>query len=86
MGTNNWTPLQWRQYNSRTGDRHVARRSPPIRQGEILAEDLAQQRELHRISRRKVDDPDAYRRREMAFIKLTRPLVYVVTGTDDDNR
>jgi hypothetical protein len=84
VGVNNWTSAQWRAYNALTGDRHVNRRLLPIRQHEALKEDLAQQRELFRLSRRKADDPELYKRREMTFIRLTRPMVYVMTGDDVD--
>jgi hypothetical protein len=84
MGVNNWTSDQWRVYNARTGDRHVNRRELPIRQYEILKEDIAQQAALHRLTRRRDDCPDAYKRREMAFIRLTRPMVYQMTGDDSD--
>lgn len=82
MGVNNWTPDQWRAYNARTGDRHVNRRELPIRQHEILKEDLEQQRVLYRLSRRKDDCPEAYKRREMAFVRLTRPMVYSMDGDE----
>jgi hypothetical protein len=82
MGVNNWTPEQWRAYNARTGDRHVNRRQLPIRQHEILKEDLAQQAALHRITRRKADCPDAYKRREMAFVRLTLPMAYFMDGDE----
>jgi hypothetical protein len=82
MGVNNWTPDQWRAYNAKTGDRHVNRVLPPIRQHEILREDIKQQAALHRLSRRKADCPDSYKRREMTFIRLTHPMTYCMTGDD----
>jgi hypothetical protein len=86
MGVNTWTPEQWRAYNARTGDRHVARREPPISQSQVLAEDLAQERALRILERRRDPDAwvDAYRRREMAFVRLTRPLTHLQTGADAD--
>jgi hypothetical protein len=83
MGVNTWTPDQWRAYNARTGDRHVSRREFPLRQHEALAEDLKQQEALFRLSRRKDDDPKEYKRREMAFIRLTVPATYAMTGDND---
>ena len=81
MGVNNWTPDQWRAYNARTGDRHV--RLLPLRQYEALREDLIQQKALYRLTRCKADCPDEYKRREMTFIRLTRPMVYYMTGDGD---
>ena len=43
----------------------------PVSRYQALDEDLAQQRELHRLSRRAEDDPDAYRRRERQWIQAT---------------
>lgn len=82
MGINNWTPDQWRAYNAKTGDRHVARSLPPLRQHEVLREDIAQQQILFKLSRRKADCPDAYKRREMAFVRLTVPMTYAMDGND----
>lgn len=84
MGVNNWTPEQWRIYNRQTGDRHVNRALPPLSQAQALKEDLAQERELARLERRRDVNKvvDAYKRREMAFIRLTRPLTFIQTGED----
>lgn len=84
MGVNTWTPEQWRAYNAATGDRHVARRERPVFQREVLAEDVAQQAELYKLTRRACDCPDAYKRREMAFIRLTCPMTYAMTGDAPD--
>lgn len=83
---NPWTPEQWRVYNRRTGDRHVARSLPPVSQRQVLAEDLAQERELARLEHRRdaASRVDAYRRREMTFIRLTRPLTFRQTGEEPD--
>ena len=88
MGVNRWTPDQWREYNRQTGDRHVTRALPPIPRWAVLREDLSQQVELHRLTRRRADHPDEYKRREMAFVRKTLPMTYGMSGEDtvDDDR
>jgi hypothetical protein len=48
-----------------------ARDEPPLSRHQVLNEDLAQQAELFRLSRRKDDDPKAYRLRERRWISST---------------
>ena len=53
--------------------RRYARSSRGLTQSRysVLEEDVSQQTELHRLSRRKVDDPIEYRRRERRWIQAT---------------
>ena len=85
MGVNNWTPDQWRAYNRQTGDRHVIRHQT-IAQWRVLQEDLAQERELARLERRRnvAARVDAYKRREMTHIRISRPLTFIQTGEGPD--
>jgi len=85
VGVNNWTPEQWRAYNRQTGDRHI-NRNRTVAQWRVLQEDLAQERELAKLERRRDVDGrvDAYKRREMTHIRLTRPLTFIQTGEDPD--
>jgi hypothetical protein len=57
-------PGYWRRSNR-------ARDEPPISRYQALSEDLTQQGELFRLSRRKADDPQAYRLRERRWIAAT---------------
>ncbi len=85
MGTNNWTPEQWRAYNRQTGDRHINRRAT-IAQWRVLKEDLDQERALARLERRRDVEArvDAYKRREMTHIRLCRSLTFIQTGEEPD--
>ena len=56
-------PGYWRRY-----DRH---RNLTVSRYAVLDEDVAQQAELHRLSRRKADDAEEYRHRERRWIQET---------------
>lgn len=57
---------------------------PPVSLYQALEEDLAQQRELYRLSRRKADDPVEYRRRERAWIAAT--TIWTLDGSGNTGR
>lgn len=68
---------RWRaahpDYHRLRGDRKAAR-LPVISRTQALREDLAQQRELARLSRRAADKPEAVRKREMQWIAISSSL------------
>ena len=57
-------PGYWRRY-------YRPPRAARISRYAVLDEDVAQQAALFRLSRRKADDPGAYRRRERQWIQAT---------------
>lgn len=46
-------------------------RKVPLQRQQLLDEDIAQQRVLHKLSRRKADDPLEYAKREKRWIRFT---------------
>ena len=62
---------RWRAAHPGYSRRYDRRRVPTISRYAVLDEDLAQQEALHRLSRRKCDEPSAFRARERQWIQAT---------------
>jgi len=62
---------RWRAAHPGYAGRYARSCSLTVSRYACLDEDLAQQVELHRISRRREDDPKAYRLRERRWIQAT---------------
>jgi len=62
---------RWRTRNPGYWRNSARTRELPISRHQVLDEDLAQQAELYRLSRRKADHPTAYRQRERRWINAT---------------